>query len=86
MPSLRVLCLGHRLAVSGTKPVLTMRLIEADVAPTENQCRKLLYLEKCLLEQGRQRPTVRGEEVATREAMSRFLSRVEALCGPMPTR
>jgi len=88
---LKRLCRGHRLPVSGTKPGLTMRLIEAEVAPTENQCRHLLYLERCLLErgmylleQGKRRPTVRCEDVATREAMSRFLSRLEAaLYGPI---
>ena len=77
---LKALCIGHRSPVSGIKGVLTNRIIDAGLGPSERQSRSLLQLERRLTELGVTRPIVLGPHIATREASARFLSQFESLC------
>jgi hypothetical protein len=77
---LKEMCGGHRLKVGGNKTVLINRLIAADVAPHEHQCRELLRLETCLIALGHRRPAICLTDVVTRRATAETLKRLGLLC------
>jgi hypothetical protein len=79
---LKEMCAAHRLLVGGNKTVLVDRLIAADVAPLEQQCRGLLQLAARMVTLGHRRSTFCLADVVTRGATTETMRKLALVCRP----